>query len=76
MSLEDDEFEQDIPGKVWKWEVWPNPYASDCDSLVTDSDERAREAILLAAEMHLWDSNDGEERTLKVVHNKDAKEQP
>ena len=42
---------------------------ADTALLVTDDDNEAREAILHAAEMYLWDSNDGEERVLKVIHN-------
>ncbi len=60
---------EEHPGKVWKWEVSPHPYDNDFDVFVTDDDDVARAAILHVAEMHLWDSNDGEERTLKVVHN-------
>jgi len=58
-----------MPGKVWKWEIWPHPYTDDGDSMVTDSDEEALEAILRAAEAYLWDTNDGEDRALRVVHN-------
>ena len=69
-DMEDDFSElEDTTGKTWKWEIWPHPYDSDFDCMVTDDDSVAREAILVAAEMHLWDSNDGETRTLKVVHN-------
>ena len=61
--------EEDTEGKSWKWEIWPHPYDHDYDYFVTDDDNEAREAILHAAEMYLWDSNDGEERVLKVIHN-------
>lgn len=57
----------EVPGKVWRWEVWPHPYDSAYDYYVTDDDNEARQAILYAAEMHLWDGNDGGERTLRVV---------
>lgn len=63
------EVEMDDDGKVWKWEVWPHPYSNDFDCFVTDSDDEAREAISILAEMYLWDGNDGGERTVKVVHN-------
>ena len=65
----DDFQEEEDSSKVWKWEIWPHPYTNDYDYMVTDSDDEARDAILHAAEMHLWDTNDGEVRTLKVVHN-------
>ena len=61
--------EEDATGKIWKWEISPHPYNTDYDIMVTDSDDEARQAILYAAELHLWDSNDGEVRILKVVHN-------
>lgn len=64
-----DEEDDEMPGKVWKWEVWPHPYDSYYDCYATDDDGEALEAILHAAEMHLWDSNDGGERVLRVVHN-------
>lgn len=60
---------EDTSRKVWKWEIWPHPYDSDFDYMGTDSDEEARDAIWHVAEMHLWDTNDGGERTMKVVHN-------
>ena len=63
-------------GRVYKWEIEPHPYSNEFDVYVTDSDEEARQAILHAAEMYLWDSNDGEDdgprgkaRVLKVTHN-------
>lgn len=65
----DDDDEEIESTKHWKWEITPHPYDSQYDSLVTDSDDEAREAILCAAEIYLWDTNDGEERVLKVVHN-------
>ena len=71
-EFHDDYFPEEDSSKVWKWEIWPHPYTSDYDYMVTDSDDEARDAILHAAEMHLWDSNDGEERTLKVVHNNEV----
>ncbi len=65
-------FEEETTGKVWKWEVTPHPYDNDFDTFVTDSDDAARAAILHAAEMHLWDSNDDGERVLTVRHNAEA----
>jgi len=65
MGIEDD----DVSGKVWKWEIWPHPYDNDFDYMVTDDDGAARDAILHAAEMYLWDGNDGGDRIMKVVHN-------
>jgi len=62
--------------RVYKWEIEPHPYTNEFDFFVTDSDEEARQAILHAAEMYLWDSNDGDDdgphgkaRVLKVTHN-------
>lgn len=52
---------------IWKWEIWPHPYDGDFDSMVTDNDEEARVAIMHVAEMHLWDGNDGGERTMTVM---------
>jgi hypothetical protein len=64
----------DEDGKTWKWAIEPNPYDADCDVLVTDSDDEARIAILYAAEMVLYDANEGgETRVLKVTHILDAK---
>ncbi len=68
-------FEEETTGKVWKWEVTPHPYDNDFDTFVTDSDDAARAAILHAAEMHLWDSNDDGERVLTVRHNAGGKPQ-
>lgn len=66
----------DENGKIWKWAIEPHPYTNDFDVLVTDSDIEAREAILYAAEMYLYDDNDGSDegpngstRTLKVTHH-------
>jgi hypothetical protein len=63
-------------GRVYKWEIEPHPYTNEFDVYVTDFDEEARQAILHAAEMYLWDSNEGEDdgphgksRVLKVTHN-------
>ena len=53
----------------FKWIIEPTPYSNDYDYFVTDDDKEAKEAILYAAEMHLWDDNDNETRTLKVTHN-------
>lgn len=61
--------EEETRGKVWKWEIWPHPYDSDFDFMVTDNDPEALEAILYAAEIHLWDGHDGGERVMRVVHN-------
>ena len=55
--------------KKYKWEIEPHPYDSQYDVFVTDSDEDALNAILFVAESHLWDTNDGGTRTLKVTHN-------
>ena len=61
-------------GRTWKWAIEPNPYNNDYDVCVTDSDEEARVAILHAAEMILFDDNDGGEvRTLKVSHVPEVK---
>lgn len=57
--------------KKWKWEISPHPYSGEWDCMVTNSDEEALKAILHVAEMHLWDGNDGGERTVKVVRNPD-----
>lgn len=66
-------------GRVYKWEIEPHPYTQDYDVMVTDSDEEAREAIMHAAEMYLWDDNDGTDdgpngktRVLRVTHNTKA----
>lgn len=56
--------------RVWSWEITPHPYDKSFDCMVTDDDDEALQAILLSAEMHLWDGNEvGESRTLTVVHN-------
>lgn len=69
----------DSDGKVWKWSIEPHPYDSDYDAMVTDDDNEARDAIMYAAEMFLWDGNDGDDdgpngptRILKVTHNAGA----
>ncbi len=63
-------------GRVYKWEIEPHPYTHDYDVMVTDSDDEARAAILHAAEMYLWDGNDGTDdgphgktRVVRVTHN-------
>jgi hypothetical protein len=53
-----------------KWEITPHPYRSCFDVFVTDSDEAARSAVMEAAEMQWDDCAAGEERTIKVRHNK------
>jgi hypothetical protein len=61
-------------GKTWKWAIEPHPYDADYDVFVTDSDDEARIAILYAAEIELYDANEGgETRVLKVTHIPDAK---
>lgn len=68
--LPDDE--GDTFGRSYKWEIWPNPYDGDYDSFVTNDDQKALDAIMDAAESHLWDDNDGGDggaRILKVKHN-------
>lgn len=57
----------------WKWKISPHPYSNDYDSFVTDDDNEARDAIWEAAELWLWEQNDGEERTLTVIHNPTVK---
>lgn len=57
-----------------RWEIEPHPYSRDFDYFITDNDVEARTAILEAAEMYLWDGNEGEERTLRVTMNKDIPE--
>ena len=64
----------DRDGRIWKWAIEPHPYDSAYDVMITDSDEQAWEAILCAAEMYLFDGNDGTDdgpdgatRTLKVT---------
>ncbi len=54
-----------------KWEVDPHPYnRGDFDTYVTDSDQAARSAFLAAAEQE-WDRCEpGEERVIKIRHNK------
>ncbi len=71
----------DNDGRVWKWAIEPHPYTNDYDTMVTDSDEEAKAAILYAAESYLWDTNDGEDdgprgatRTLSVTHAPGVKE--
>jgi len=54
---------------TFKWEVEPHPYEEQYDTLVTNDDQQALKAIKSAAEMWLWDSNEGGTRTLKVTHN-------
>lgn len=51
-----------------RWEIEPHP-VRDFDALVTNSDNEARHWILQIAESHLWDDNDGEERTMRVTMN-------
>jgi hypothetical protein len=64
----------DENGKIWKWAIEPHPYDADYDVFVTDSDDEARIAILYAAEMVLYDDNEGgETRVLKVTHIPDEK---
>ena len=59
----------DQEGRVWKWAIEPHPYDRQYDVMVTDDDQKALEAILHVAEMHLWDSNNGgETRILQVTH--------
>ena len=74
MSDEPDTMGSD--GKEWRWKIEPNPYDSDYDSCVTDSDLKALEIIKYAAEMTLWDGIEhGETLTLKVTFNENVKEQ-
>ena len=66
----DDDNDEEVNEKSYKWNVEPHPYDSSFDVFVTDSDKEALEAILHAAEMHLWDSAEpGQERVLKVRYN-------
>lgn len=58
-----------VENKNYKWVIEPNPYDSSYDTFVTNDDNTAKIAIMYAAEMYLWDDNDGETRTLKVTHN-------
>lgn len=65
------EFEEADEGRTYKWEIEPNPYTRDFDSMVTDDDNQAAEAIKYAAERSLWDDfKEGETRTLTVRMNK------
>lgn len=60
----------------WRWEIWPHPYSSEFDSMVTNNDSESLDAIVHGAEMHLWDGNTGGERSLKVVFNADVPNSP
>lgn len=52
-----------------RWEIEPHP-DRDYDTLVTDSDEEARQHIADIAESHLWDTNEpGQEHTMTVRMN-------
>jgi len=53
----------------FKWEIEPHPYDKQYDTMVTNSDDVAGDAIKYAAEMYLWDGNEGEKRVLTVTHN-------
>lgn len=67
MSIGGVEFEADN----FKWNIEPHPYSKDYDIFVTNDDQEALDALLHAAEMYLWDDCEpGQERTLKVRHNK------
>lgn len=61
--------DEEAEDRQYKWEVEPHPYDSQYDTFVTDSDDDARDAILYAAEMLLWDQNDGGKKTLTVTYN-------
>ena len=55
----------------YKWNIEPHPYSKDYDIFVTNDDKETLDALLHAAEMYLWDDCEpGQERTLKVRHNK------
>lgn len=68
MNLNIDE-DEDVGDGPWRWEIEPNPYDSQYDYYVTNDDNEAYQATLYAAEMYLWDGNEGETRTLKVKMN-------
>jgi hypothetical protein len=60
----------DNQGRIWKWAIEPHPYSSShYDFFLTDDDQKALEAILAAAEYHLWDTNEEGTRTLTVNHS-------
>ena len=61
--------------RVWKWAISPHPYADHFDVMVTDDDQQALEAILHAAESHLWDQHEGGTRKLEVSLAKNAEKQ-
>ena len=53
-----------------KWEIEPHPYNSDFRAYVTDDDHSALEALKYACE-NAWDGCEpGEEKVIKVRHNK------
>lgn len=58
--------------RIHRWEITPHPYDSDYDIFVTDDDQEARDAILYAAEMLLWDDHPGGTKTLVVELNQDV----
>jgi hypothetical protein len=51
-----------------RWSIEPHP-SRDFDVLVTNSDTEAIHWIHDIAESHLWDTNEGEERTMRVTMN-------
>lgn len=53
-----------------KWEVEPNPYNSDFDVYVTDSDEESVSALVAAAESAWDECEPGYERTVTIRRNK------
>lgn len=61
-------------GRVYRWEIEPHPDTSDCDVLVTDSDEEALAAIERAGEMIWNEIENGETRSIVVKCNADPTE--
>ena len=62
--------ELEAEDRKYKWEITPHPYTTEFDTLVTDDDMEALQAMKDNSES-VWDSlEEGEEKTITIRLNK------